>query len=283
MSAKAIGLLGAAISKLGGLLRRRLRPSQEARLRRAVVDELEQRRLLSCSISSGVVTCNGTSGMDGIRVYQINGVSFNTIYIDINGSDPDWNYDTANVTRVDIFAGDDDDTITVEGSDTGIVFGQHAVSETVVIYGEDGNDSVYGGDGSESMYGGNGIDSLTGYDGADFIYGESGNDEFHGGDGNDWMYGGGDEDELFGESGNDHLNGGDANDVLWGGADNDELNGDAGDDDLDGQAGSDTLAGGAGGDTLEGRDSAGGDTLDGGSDTDTLLGSDVGDTVLNIP
>ena len=285
MSAKAIGLLGAAISKLGGLLRRRRSLSQEVRLRRAVVDVLEERRLLACSISSGIVTCTASGGNDEILVFQVGSPS-NDVHIVIPG-DGTYDYDIGDVTRVDIFGGAGADIFIIEGNSNPqgqVGTGHVAVTESIVIYGEDDDDTFYGGDGSETMYGGNGVDLFNGHDGSDFAYGEAGNDEFHGGNGNDWMYGGDDDDDLFGDDGTDHLNGGNGADVLRGGNNGDELNGDAGSDDLDGQNGSDSLFGGADGDVLQASDFGTADTVDGGTGSDTLSGHDSGvDTLLNIP
>jgi Ca2+-binding RTX toxin-like protein len=306
MSAKAIGLLGAAISKLGGLLRRRLRPSQEARLRRAVIDTLEQRRLLSCSISSGIVTCTGDEFDNDFRVWQITSSPSNLIYISVSGFGT-YDFPVGDVTRVDIFGGDGPDEVVVEATSSSTVGTGHvAVTETIVIYGEGGADTLEGGDGVDSIYGGTGDDVVRGWDSADIIYGGDDDDHLFGNGGSDNIYGGnpspgnyGEDtldggsgaDGLWGDWGDDSLLGGNDGDWMYGEDDDDEMFGEAGTDHMYGGPGNDVMTGGSGTDEMFGGDGidsfdaddgAGGDTVDGGAGVDSVLDSDPGDVLQNI-
>ena len=82
------------------------------------------------------------------------------------------------------------------------------------------------------------------------ITGNSGNNSITGGLGNDTIYGG-DDSLLFGNLGHDTLHGGQGNDTLYG-LDGDSLYGDQGNDSLIGMLGIQTLIGGIGNDTLDG-------------------------------
>lgn len=171
--------------------------------------------------------------------------------------------------------------------------------ETIVVFGQSGNDQITGGPGNESLFGdlgsdtligGGGNDYLSGGDDADIVQSGPGNDFLQGGAANDTLDGGTDADSLFGEAGDDDVVGGDGNDEVDGGLGNDDLAGGAGDDHvgsrfggelgtdtLDGGAGTDTLNGGEGNDDVLGGDgddslavAAGNDTLDGGAGSDWL-------------
>ncbi len=179
----------------------------------------------------------------------------------------------------EIYSGDGDDTISIDGTSTNIsVFIKSGSGNDVVtidtngsskLYGEDGNDTLNGASGSDKLYGGNGNDLLYGEDGDDFLSGMNGNDLLHGNNGNDRLYGGNGDDTLNGGSGNDKLYGDDGNDVLAG---------DDGNDRLYGMNDNDTLTGGNGDDYLNGGN--GDDILNGGAGYDVLIGGKGGDTFV---
>ncbi len=108
-----------------------------------------------------------------------------------------------------------------------------------------------------------GDDTIQGWTDSDLLFGNLGNDSIKGGGGldtissgrdNDWVEGEDDNDLLFGNLGNDTLNGSAGDDWLFGGRDNDLLRGGSGNDALKGELGDDTLTGETGFDLLEGGD-----------------------------
>ena len=252
-----------------------------------VMDALEQRQLLSCSLSGTVVTCNGTSNADGIIVYQVNGMSENHVWVEINGSDPDWDYVTTSITRIDINAGAGADVVLV-GRTGSLQQGQHPVSVPLQILGEDGDDTLEGGDlQGDTIRGDDGDDDLFGFGGADLMWGGYGGaDSLEGGAGNDTMYGGyGD-----GETGADTLKGDGGNDSMFGQEGNDSLEGGLGADWMYGGSGNDTLRDAAGADSLFGEDGDdifwlnddSTDTANGGDGNDSVLSSNVSDVLQNM-
>jgi Ca2+-binding RTX toxin-like protein len=148
-------------------------------------------------------------------------------------------------------------------------------SESALLVGGAGRDTLTGGAGDDTALGGPGADVLFGGDdefpdfthnllagggGNDVLIGGPGVNTLEGNGGNDRLTGGQLADSLYGEEGNDSLSGGDGNDRLYG------------DGPADGQPftyiGADALDGGAGEDFLTG-DRA--DTrLDGGPDANAL-------------
>jgi 2',3'-cyclic-nucleotide 2'-phosphodiesterase (5'-nucleotidase family) len=139
----------------------------------------------------------------------------------------------------------------------------------MVIFGNDGDETIGSGNGHDTIDGGLGNDMIGAYDGNDSILGGSGNDSFDGGDGAD---------TGLGDIGTDVLQGGNGNDSLFGGDDADRLEGGTGTDTLSGDAGSDTLNGGDGADRLDG--GTGNDSLSGGIGADTLIGGAGDDRFL---
>ncbi len=186
------------------------------------------------SIQSGVLTINGSSGNDAITIDEKSG-RFNVTMNGIARS-----YSTSGVTRVLIFAGDGNDTVTI-GSGVPATY----------IDGGAGNDVLNGGDGNDTLTGGAGKNLMYGNGGDDRINGSGGVEVIHGGAGNDRLYGNGGDDFLDGAAGVDHLFGGDGNDQLYGGGSNDKMFGDAGNDKLVGGTGSDSENGGTGADQAE--------------------------------
>ena len=185
---------------------------------------LEDRRLMSVSLISGVLTVKGTSSADSIVVNLKSGDA-TKLEVLVNSVAND--FDLSSVIKVIVYGGDGNDLIKVDNE-----FG--AVLRNMTFKGGDGNDLLIGG---------NRIDDLLGGLGDDELRGMAGNDFLDGGDGLD---------KLVGYAGNDTLLGGLANDLLEGNAGNDILKGSFGDDLLEGGLGNDTLDGGAAIDSLIG-------------------------------
>jgi hypothetical protein len=144
------------------------------------------------------------------------------------------NTDIADSTII-IHAGAGDDTI--EGS---------AAGKRLVLFGEDGNDSLVGGSKDDDLFGGAGDDTLIGNGGSDLLDGGDGNDTVSFADapgpiianlaagaatgqgsdslsGVENLIGSGFADALSGDAGNNKLEGGDDDDTLAGGSGNDTL------------------------------------------------------------
>lgn len=100
------------------------------------------------------------------------------------------------ITRITLIGGDGDDILSAFG-----------VTESVLIIGGGGNDTLTGGDGDDLIDGG---------DGDDIIIGGLGDDNLVGGNGNDTIFGGDGDDRLVGGSGADDLTGGDGDDRVIG-------------------------------------------------------------------
>jgi Ca2+-binding RTX toxin-like protein len=174
---------------------------------------LEDRRLMSVSLVSGVLTVKGTTDADSV-VLSLKSGDLTKLEVNVNSVTSD--FDLSSITKVVVYGGDGNDMVKVDN-----VFG-------VVPFGV----IEKGGDGNDLLIGGNRVDDLLGGLGDDELRGMSGNDFLDGGDGLD---------KLLGYAGNDVMLGGLANDLLEGGSGNDILKGSFGDDLLKGGAGLDSL------------------------------------------
>ena len=205
-----------------------------------------------------------------------------------------------------VYGGDGNDEINGYPTDKsvrkgGITFWE--ASNSLVVYGEAGDDFIVGSRANDFLSGGDGSDVIHGRAGDDILSGGPGNDFLVTNDGNDTVYGGDGDDEIngspsdtsnrdgayrfwqsngslliYGENGTDFIVGGESASRLYGGAGNDRLIGRAGDDLLDGGDGDDRLEGGGGNDTLNGGE--GNDRLYGGEGNNKLIGG-IGDDYLH--
>ena len=156
---------------------------------------------------------------------------------------------------VQVEAGDQNDTISVDGSTS--AFGEPiGVTVGYLVSGGDGNDTISGspgtsttfyfdGDaGSDTLYGTARADELDGGQDSDFLYGRDGDDRLEGGGAADWVYGEAGRDDVYGEG--DYYSGPAGDDYVDGGAGDDWL--------VYGGPGNDTVVGGPGEDWLNGGD-----------------------------
>ncbi|MBE9039709.1 hypothetical protein IQ235_02725 [Oscillatoriales cyanobacterium LEGE 11467] len=221
-----------------------------------------------------------------------------------------------NITQIQGFAGEGDDTIILDGVVTSVVLGggddddrieinnsPTDLTQSSYLMGEDGEDTLKGGSGNDFLDGGNGKDSLYGRDGDDMISGgdnddfissSTGNDIASGDLGEDWVFGSFGSDILAGGGNADYVSGGDDDDVILGdssirGADeiifalpdeeaNDTLRGGNGDDAILGEWGDDSIQGNDGNDSLLG--GPGDDAIDGGEGDDLIKGNLGNDSLL---
>ncbi len=127
------------------------------------------------------------------------------------------------------------------------------------FFGQDGTQTglISGGLGDDTIRGGPGRDSLQGNQGDDLLYGGAGDDIVVGGKDNDHQYGEDGDDIVWGNLGNDTLDGGDGADQVRGGQGDDSISGGAGNDYVSGDRGNDTETGGAGADIFHSFSGAG--------------------------
>jgi len=166
------------------------------------IEGLEQRALLSASLSGGVLTVTGTAGNDNIQVR--------------NGKD-----ETTGAAQIVVIESVRPTTKgTTPVAPTVTRFAAADVTSIVVNAG-DGNDRVWLKGNRKNPFtvkatinGGAGDDRLAGAAGNDTINGDAGNDVIDGGDGDDLLNGGDGNDRINGGRGADSLNGGAGNDYL---------------------------------------------------------------------
>jgi len=217
-----------------------------------LIENLEDRRLLSATLVGKVLTITGTDNADRVSVLQFGTKVF--------------------VTEMSITPGTGTERPTITGKRT--VFDRSAI-ESISADLKGGNDAFLLGPSisrgatplAATVAGGAGNDFLRGGPGADNLDGGDGNDYISGGAGNDTATGGAGSDHLAGDSGDDTLDGGDGRDYLLGGR------------------GADVLRGGGGNDTIVSLDGADTDTVDGGANDATggdVAFADKGDTVTNV-
>jgi Ca2+-binding RTX toxin-like protein len=101
------------------------------------------------------------NGLNASSSYQIQGVEFD------NGAVLSW----AEVCQAGLHGASAGESLTL--------------SQSGVLYGEDGNDILNGSSSNDIIYGGAGNDTLTGNAGNDILDGGAGNDTLNGGTGND--------------------------------------------------------------------------------------------------
>lgn len=242
------------------------RRPRRARQTPQLIQVLESRALLSATLENGVLTLEGTSEDDILRVR------------------PDRDDPTIVVARVN------DESFEFPAEDVSeIVINGHAGNDRLQIArrlrvpgelsGGEGDDKLAGGPEADVLDGGPGRDRISGGLGSDVLNGGEDGDRMNGGLGSDTMNGGGGNDAMFGHFGADVMFGGDGddlmdgsrgNDVMAGENGNDLMRGGAGDDDMSGGDGNDKMSAGQGSDMLFGEN--GDDTLGGNSNTDILDG-----------
>ncbi|WP_424989957.1 hypothetical protein [Fluviibacterium sp. S390] len=204
------------------------------------------------------ITDSGTRGFDKAQINDAGGTS-----VTLTG----W----SGVERINGFTGDD----TIDGS---------SQTTGLLLFGDDGDDTLTGGAGNDVLIGGNGDDTLSGMGGNDVLLGNAGNDTFDGGAGNDILYIGENGDVVFdGGAGFDKAVVSNAAGLTlsvgsWAGVE--RINGLTGNDTIDatGLATGVTIASGAGNDVVTG--GSAGDVIFAGTGNDTLLGAGGADALI---
>ncbi|MFN3190584.1 MAG: spondin domain-containing protein [Aureliella sp.] len=96
-------------------------------------------------------------------------------------------------------------TITIVGGEGDDDLSARGVTESVLILGGGGNDTIVGGEAGDLIDGGDGDDFIDARGGDDNVVGNAGNDVILGGLGNDRLVGGFGADEISGGQGDDHV------------------------------------------------------------------------------
>ncbi len=270
-------------------------PSNSSAARRAVVENLESRQLMSTSIfdpATGVLSITGTANADRISVDRSGDNAVVTDMVNPPRSFPV--VDAAGnpiVKLIVIHGGAQGDTLMVNGE-----------LPNCQLFGEGGMDTLEGGRGDDLLFGGDEQDTLRGNRGADTLVGGAGPDILSGGGGShdtvsysertvgvnvridglafDGEPGEGDDvrtdvENVVGGSGDDTIESpgiqGVVANIFNGGKGHDTLIGGDGDDTLVGGGGVDTLRGDAGNDTLDASGDSTDDFIDGGDDFDLAI------------
>jgi hypothetical protein len=208
---------------------------------RAIRETLEQRSLLSATLSNGVLAVAGTDGADSVTVFA-HPVLINLLNVDVNGSVQA--FVVGDVKQLSIATGSGNDVVRIDGS------------LDVLRLRSD----VDLGNGNDRFYGGAGADYVSGGRGNDRIYTAGADDVISGGAGHDLIASGRGNDIVNGDAGRDSIDGGEQADSLFGGADDDVIDGAKGDDRLFGDDGDDQLRDRYGANLLRG--GAGDDRID---------------------
>lgn len=211
------------ISKLQTLLSSLIPPGSPRRRRlslsspsSAEIDKLEERIVLSATLSNGVLTIHGAVGGNGQALGGDN------VSIDVYSADRTKIIVNQGSSKAapKIFAASDVKQIVFHGTAKEDSFANYT-SIPVTAYGYGARDFLEGGAGNDKIYGGDGNDRIVGGLGNDHLYGEVGNDEIHGDltsrileGGNDWIWGGAGNDQLFDGGGSDRLIGGTGRDFF---------------------------------------------------------------------
>jgi hypothetical protein len=145
----------------------------------------------SLNPTTHVLTATGDNGGDAITVTRdlAGNIFINDGAVSVQGDSPT----LANTTRIDVFGGNGDDTISLEAPPAG-----QLLPTTAHLFGGNGDDMLTGGAGNDILDGGNGNDMVKGGKGADTALLGAGNDTFV------WDNGDG-SDEVKGQAGFDTL------------------------------------------------------------------------------
>jgi Ca2+-binding RTX toxin-like protein len=145
-----------------------------------MLENLEERRLLSSTLVGGLLTVTGTQGNDTITL-AISGssikVSQTTLADGLGGTVK--LFASASVQKILINALSGNDKVTIAST----------ITKPATINGTAGNDTLTGGGGNDVLNGGDNNDQLHGGGGKDALFGGNGNDTLDGGLGDDFLSG----------------------------------------------------------------------------------------------
>ncbi|HEV8290327.1 MAG TPA: hypothetical protein VGP94_00320, partial [Tepidisphaeraceae bacterium] len=211
--------------------------------------------------SDGTLNIVASSRNDRIVGSAASGV----IGITNNGSGP-FVFSSSSITKLNINAGDGNDTVTLSGALPASILNGGNGNDTLT--GADGADTLNPGLGNDILKGGNNRDTVT-YAGRNANLILSIDNLANDGQSGEFDNIASDIETVVGGNANDRITGSDATNALYGGPGNDVLIGKAGNDLLGGQDGNDTMDGGAGSDGFFGNNGI--DTADYSNRWDALI------------
>jgi Ca2+-binding RTX toxin-like protein len=212
----------------------------------ATLEPLEQRRLLSVTLSDGLLTITGTRRSDHYEVYVGNRSSADGLVVVVNNRKL-LHFDPAKIKKIKVDLGLGNDEVSFDDTP---YFGHLSVDVPVTVRGGAGNDTLSGSSRSDLLDGGDGDDGLYPQGGNNTVLGGAGNDRIdpgeddnllHGGSGDDFIIARAGNDTVYGDNGHDTLYGGNGDDILMGGSGADTLDGGSGDDRIYGNRGDDSF------------------------------------------
>jgi hypothetical protein len=149
------------------------------------LERLEMREVpaaVTATLSNGLLTINGTSQADIIRVNQVNNrISVQGVKIQ-SGSSQNADVSAASVTKIVVNGHGGNDLIDLNSNTWA---NSQLLQVKAEVYGGTGDDTVHGTAAGDRIDGGDDNDKMYGYGGDDTIYGRVGRDRIAGGKGND--------------------------------------------------------------------------------------------------
>jgi hypothetical protein len=213
----------------------------------ATLETLEQRRLLSVTLSDGLLTVTGTRRSDHYEIYVDNRSSPDGLVVVVNNRKL-LHFDPTRIKKIKVDLGLGNDEVSFDDTP---YFGHLSVDVPVTVRGGAGNDTLTGSTRSDLLDGGDGNDDLLPQGGNNTVLGGDGNDQINSYGGNNLLSGGAGNDTIIArEEGNNTLSGDAGHDFLVGGDGDDLIMGGPGADTLDGAAGYDRLYGNRGDDSF---------------------------------
>src|SRR5581483_8972285 len=148
-----------------------------------MIEILESRKLLSSSLSSGILTITGTGSNDTVDVkprfqaVHVGPIIKLVTYYDVNEQAGAASYLASSVNSIsaDLKGGNDKLTIST------------LITKPTSISGSSGNDTIIGGGGTDVLNAGGGDDRRGGGGGKDALHGGNGNDVLDGRLGDDFV------------------------------------------------------------------------------------------------
>ncbi len=151
-----------------------MKSSRRRKLRKYVVESLEQRRLLASLVEGGELFVS-TNDDDNVIDIWIDEEDFLNVEVDGNTV----SYPSAGIEHIRVSANGGSDQITIQDS----------VTQATTLDGGTGDDGIRGGLRADRILGGAGNDKIDGSAGNDVLVGGSGKDSINAGPGNDWVFG----------------------------------------------------------------------------------------------
>ena len=159
------------------------------------VEELDQRDLLSVTLANGLLTIEGTTTADQIRITLPSAQTLQ-VTVDTTGDSQQFSLSSVSGILVRPRAGSDF-----------VMIGPN-ITLHAEVRGWSGNDTILGGGGDDLLLGGGGTDSIQGRNGNDTLLGQADDDYLVGGAGNDTLDGQGGYNLLDGGAGTNTLRNG---------------------------------------------------------------------------